>query len=174
MDLFSDLWWFLVKSCYSRHGFSINWCRLFPDSSTSCHWHLAPTVHNFTVSWGVLHIFHPLKGSWSSVRICETFCLLSFSSCNPRAVRPSVMPCHPLMFLTNLIALLCTASSSCIEAELAGFHRISAYSSIGRHRLEYARSLAGWDASFRACLFDDASKNFLCAVYCASYVSVKF
>ena len=34
------------------------------------------------------------------------------------------------MLLTNIIALFCTASNSCIEVASAGYHRTSAYSSI--------------------------------------------
>ena len=116
----------------------------------------------------VLRVFHPPKGSWSSVRICDF--LLSFSSCSPRAVRPSVMPCRPLMLLTNLIALFCTASSSCIEAASAGSHRTSAYSSIERQTRicqKFGRLGRIIESIF------DASENFLSTVYFAGYVSVK-
>ena len=31
--------------------FSINWCRLSSGSSTCCHRHLVPVIHNFTIGW---------------------------------------------------------------------------------------------------------------------------
>ena len=137
--------------------FSINWCRLSPGSSTCCHRHLVPAVHNFIIGWKSTACFS------SSERILVISAnlwdfLLSFSSCSQRAVRPSVMPCRPLMLLTNPIALFCTASSSWIEAASAGSHRTSAYSSLGQHKLEYAIRLAVWGASIRAYLMH--LKNF--------------
>ena len=131
--------------------FSIKWCRLSPGSSTCCHRHLVPAVHNFIIGWKSTACFSSSERIFVISANLWDF-PLSFSSCSPRTVRPSVMPCRPLMLLTNLIALFCTASSSSIEAASAGSHRTSAYSSIGQHRLEYARSLAGWGALFRAYL----------------------
>ena len=53
------------------------------------------------------------------------------------------MPFRSLTFLTNHIALFFTASNSSIEVVSAKLCICaSAYSSIGRHKLVYARSLA--------------------------------
>lgn len=77
------------------------------------------------------------------------------------------MPRRPVMFLTNLVVLFCTALIFCIKAASAGSYIAPADSPIGQHKLVYGRRLA----DLRAAHFD-TRKSFFSLVIFTSKVAV--